>query len=129
MAEKNKKSIEKFGKFMLAILEHFVKEKIGEDAVDILREKYSEHETIITALVHTQARFIDEHDDTDLSEAIPDLPLADLPSIQQAVKDFLNRPKSIVLPTMLETRISVDYPSISSERVEKAVSKFLEILV
>ncbi|PJH76559.1 MAG: hypothetical protein CO064_00590, partial [Anaerolineae bacterium CG_4_9_14_0_8_um_filter_58_9] len=122
----------KLGKLSLAILENFVKSKLGEDFVKELRSDYDEQAAIVTALTHTEERFFSKFPDRRLYKALffkrtgekDDVPN----QIKKAVADFFTHPTSPTFPDTLTRVLKSKYPDFASERVEQAVAHFVTVL-
>lgn len=86
-------SLEKLGKLSLAILEHFVEDKLGKKFVDELRAPTDRTLAVATALERTQERLLKEFEDKTFSENIlskvSDLSLA---LLAEAVGKFYDHP-------------------------------------
>ncbi len=119
------------GKLSMAILESWVKPVLGDKAIDVIKEPVKEKElrdALATGLQETESRFVDEHDDKELGEAILDLPLADLPKLQEAVRDFYSHTTNHELRNLLTGQLSSDYPHLEKKRIERATNNYLMIL-
>lgn len=119
------------GRLGIAILESRVKSLIGESAIQILRKPVEEkdlQERLASALSRTEARFRIEFTDKKLSSALIDLPLANLPSIQEAVQSFYLNPSSPLLANVIKAQLKADYPNFKKSLIEKASDAYLNIL-
>ncbi|MCI0561041.1 MAG: hypothetical protein MN733_21350, partial [Nitrososphaera sp.] len=119
------------GKLSLAILEHLVEPVVGKEAKDEIKAPLVERElkaSLAKTLEETERVFIIEHDDADVREAVVNLPLANLPSILQAVRTFYSRPNDLSLGKVLRDQLKVSYPTVPSERLESGVTHYLAIL-
>jgi hypothetical protein len=121
----------RLGKLSTALLEHLVDPVIGQDARDIIKAPVIERElqTILAEiLIRTEAQFINDYDDKDLGQVLVDLPLATLPSVQSAIRDFYNHPTDTALQQILIQRLSDNLPKLEQTRIKRAVNTYLEIL-
>ncbi|MBI3912888.1 MAG: hypothetical protein HY327_01635 [Chloroflexi bacterium] len=119
------------GKLSVAILENWAKPVLGEKGIAEIRAPLTEKElgeSLGKALEKAEARFVEEHSDKELTRAILDLPLANLPSLQQAARDFYNRPSDTTLEKILRERVAKDFPQILTQRITAAVSAYIVIL-
>ena len=124
------KPIEKLGKLSLAILEHFVEDKLGKKFVDELREPTTRTIAVATALEQTQDRFVKVFEDKTFSENIlskvSDLSLSIL---AEAVGKFYDHPTDPDFPKALQRLIRTDFPYFPVERIEKGVAEYITILI
>jgi len=122
----------KLGKLSLAILENFVKSKLGEDFVKELRSDFDEQVAIVTALTHTEERFFAKFPDQQLYKALFFKQLGkkyDVPNqIKKAVTEFFTHPTSPTFPDTLTSVLKSKYPEFAIERVEQAVAHFVKVL-
>ena len=119
------------GRLSIAILESMVRPVLSEDARKVLKEPVNEkqlQDNLASILVETEKRFQNEHEDDQLCDAILDLPLADLPSVQKAVRQFYRLPSDTRFQGMLKRQLRKDYPHLETDRIDAAVSTFLRIL-
>jgi len=126
----SKKSTPKLGRLSLAILENFVKGKIGTEAAEILREDYQESETIGQALERTEDRFIHQYKDEQLAKAMfVDLKQTDRPSLKTALLHYLDHPTDPQFEMSLCEILFGEFKQvISNERIQKAIKFYLNIL-
>ncbi len=120
-----------FGRLSLAILEHLVKPVVGDQALGEIKAPVlakEQQEKLASTLVTAEKRFTTEHADSELCQAILNLPLADLPAVQQAVSAFYARPADTAFSRLLRDRLTADYPRLPAERIDSAVSVYLTIL-
>lgn len=119
------------GKLGIAILETRVKNLIGDDAIKILKRPVNDKDlekALSSALNNTENRFRQEFPDKDLSDALLNLPLADLPSFQESVQEFYSHPTSSSLQRIVKFQFERDYPQLDSKRIEFATNSYFEIL-
>lgn len=119
------------GKLGIAILETRVKNLIGDDAIKILKKPVDDKDlekALSSALNNTENRFRQEFPDKDLSDALLNLPLADLPSFQESVQEFYSHPTSSSLQRIVKFQFERDYPQLDSKRIEFATNSYFEIL-
>jgi len=126
-----KKFWAKLGKLCAAIIESRIETVIGKPATEMAKEQIKEYETreiLGEALVKAEKRFRGEMEDKELSRALLDLPLSNLPSIQRAFQDFYLRPFSPDFANLLKKKLMADYPNFTAERIDNATHLFIEIL-
>lgn len=119
------------GKLSISILESLVKPVIGADAIKVIKAPVEEkqlQDTLANVLLETEKRFLAEHDDNELCNAILNLPLANLPSLQVAVRKFYTLPSDSRLRGLLVQQLKTDYPRFEIDRIDGAISTFLKIL-
>jgi hypothetical protein len=129
MAEKER--FPNLGKLSIAIFESLVKPVIGDEAIKVLKEPLKEQElraTLASVLLETEKRFHEEHADKEIGRAILDLPLADLPRLQEAVRNFYSHTTSKELHHLLTEQLSSDYSHLEKNRIERATNSYLKIL-
>lgn len=131
MSDHLKSRFPHLGKLSLALLEHLVEPVIGKDAKDVIKAPVVEkelQESLGKALAHAEARFTKDHADAELCRALLDLPLHDLPSLKQAVRDYYDRPTDPTLAETLRLRLNRDYSQLAPDRIESATGAYLKIL-
>jgi hypothetical protein len=119
------------GKLSIAILEALVKPVIGEEAIKVLKAPAKEKElrsALASALQEAERRFKMEYKDMELCQALLDLPLSNLPSIQMGLRVFYNHPANPRFRQLLEHQLFTDYSHLDHGRIEKAVEVYLVIL-
>jgi hypothetical protein len=119
------------GKLSLALLEHVTEPVLGSTTQKLLKAPAVERElqeSLQRVLVHTEQRFIAECQDEDLRQAVLSLPLADIQSVKEAVRDFYNRPIDSTLSDILHHRLAADFPQLPETRIRTAVAGYLAIL-
>lgn len=123
-------SARKLGKLSLAILENFVKSKLGEDFIDELRGEYDKAQDIVQALQITEERFIKEFGDQDLAKSIfVDLEQKDRPVLKDAVGKFYDHPTTPDFPAVLREVLLSEFKKISpTERADLAVRFYVDLL-
>ena len=120
---------EKLGKLSLAILENFVKSKLGEDFVKLLRKPTDRFIAVQTALIEAEKRFSKIIEFENISKAMfVDLSQSSLPSMVDAVGKFYDHPTEPELSEGIQTLILRDVPTFKTDHVKKAVEAYLEIL-
>ena len=120
---------QKLGKFTIALFEGIIEKHVGENFVKELREGYQEHESLIEALANTEKRFREEFEDKEFTKVVfNDLSLDDLPSLKTAYKAFYTRPTSSDLPRALRDLLVSDFGDEESERINRAIAKYLALL-
>ena len=118
-------------KLSLAILEHLVEPVIGEKAIEEIHRPQAENElreSLHLTFSRAETRFRAEHMDKELCEALLNLPLNDLPTMADAVRDYYELPIDTSLMDVLHDRFVADYPDLESERVVAATRGFLKVL-
>ncbi len=120
------------GKLGATILEHLVEPVIGTGAIqEIKRPLFDKEELdqVAEALGRTEQHFTADGDDANVREAVLELPLANLDSIDRAVKDFYLHPnEDAALAKILATRLATDYPSLPNVQVKDGVTRYIKIL-
>jgi hypothetical protein len=119
------------GKLSIALLEHAVKPVIGEKAIDEIKSPVVEKDlqnSLETALEKAEKRFIIEHTDKAICEAVLNLPLSNLPIVTQTVRAFYSRPNNSTLGQVLGDQLKASFPNISSERIDSGVSAYIRFL-
>ncbi len=119
------------GKLSIAILESLVKPVIGDKAIDVLKEPVKEQElreALVNTLQETEKRFIEEYEDKEVGRAILDLPLADLPKLQGALRNLYSRTTGKEFHKLLTEQLNSDYPHLEKKRIERATNNYLIIL-
>jgi hypothetical protein len=119
------------GKLSIAILESIIKPIIGDDSISQIKaplEGKQLRQSIILALGKTEKRFIDECSQYDLTQAVLDLPLANLQSVQKIVFEFYEHPLDSKLERFLIEKIQTDYPHLPEKQIASAVSSYSNIL-
>lgn len=125
------KRIPSLSKLSVAILEHYVKPILGDDAIKEIKSPVVAkqlREALVGALIHTEERFIDEFSDREVSDAVLQLPLADLPSMAEAVQAFYERPTDKKLLGTIRGRLAEDVPSLPTDTVDAAAETYINIL-
>lgn len=123
------KPAQKLGKLSLAILENFVKSKLGEGFIKELRDDYDKSIGVQQALEETEKRFLNEFQDKDLSKAMfVDLSQQDRPSLADAVKKFYDHPTDSQFENVLSDLLLSEFSFLERERVERAVKFYLKVL-
>lgn len=121
----------KLSKLSVAIIEHLVKPAIGETAIKEIKAPLIEKElldSLVKALEETERQFVADYDDPEVREGILSLPLATLPIVIQAVRNFYLRPNDTALSQVLREQLSATFRDFSSERINSGVEKYIQIL-
>jgi hypothetical protein len=119
------------GKLSIAILEHIVEPTLGEKALEELKAPSVEkglRDSLAKALETTEKRFVGEYDDVLVRDAVLSLPLANLPTVLNAVRAFYSRPNDSALGQVLCNQLKGSFPSLSTGRIESGVDAYLIIL-
>lgn len=119
------------GRLGIAILENLVKPVLGDEAIKEIKSPLiakEEEEAVAHALEKAEQQFTSRYEDTEVGQAIINLPLATLPSIRQVVCEFYTRPNDTRLPQLLRDRLANDFPNWSVTRIDGAVTAYLKIL-
>jgi DNA-binding CsgD family transcriptional regulator len=119
------------GKLSIAILENLVEPVLGEKAMEEIKSpvvQHELHESIIKALQNTEQRFVKEYPDATIRESIINLPLANLPSVIQAVQNFYARPTDTSLEQILYEQLRSNLSRFSSETIKAGVFTYVKIL-
>ena len=121
--------VEKLGKLSLAILEHFVEDKLGKKFVDELRAPTARTLAIATALERTQDRFTKEFEDGIFSESIlSNLSKLSSSLLAEAVGKFYDHPTDPDFLLAFKRLIVADFPSFPTDRVQQGIAKYIAIL-
>jgi len=132
MSNKQKNSrLPNLGNLGIAILEHIVKPVMGEKAIGEIKAPVIEKDLLnglAKALQNTEKRFVTEYKDSEISEAIISLPLANLPSVLQAVRNFYSQPNDPAFSEVLFGQLTTTFPNLSKSEVKVGISKYVNIL-
>lgn len=116
----------------IAILEAFIEPIIGQKAIERIQLAAKDKEyrnKIVGALTNTEKRFISEHRNPDICQAVLGLPLSNLPSLRSAVISYYDRPTDPTLSILLKQKIRDDFHSTFTEhQIDSAVREYIEIL-
>lgn len=126
-----KSRIPDLGKVSIAIIEHSIEPILGEKAIAELRSPVYEkelRESLEMALKISERRFATELRDDKVCEAVLSLPLADLPTLQEALRKFYERPTDSTFAEVLRSRLSNDYTSLSKSQIDSAITSYIAIL-
>ena len=86
-------------------------------------------EKLSGALERTEQRYKKEFTDKELTRAILDLPIANLPSLQIALQTFYEHPTDTSLFDVIQNQLSNDYPkNVDNRRIENAATTYINIL-
>ncbi len=121
----------KLGKLSMAVIEHLVQPVIGDRAISEIKAPLVEKElrdSLAKALVDTEGRFVAEYTDAEVKEAVLNLPLANLPKVLQAVRDFYTRPTDNTLRQILHDQITTTFRCFPPEHIDSGVLTYLRIL-
>ena len=134
MAKKGRTRVPQLSKLSIAILENLVEKVIGEDAIDEIKAPLEENElreAITASLGKAEERFTETFENEDLRKALLDLPLADLPSVNKAVRKFYEQPTDSGLEKILVKQLQKDYPTLKAnpERIETAINAYIGALI
>ena len=130
MTNKSKK-IPHLGKLSIAILESHLKNIVGGEAIKELRVPLEEaklKKTLEDTLVQTENRFVSEYQDKELCQAILQLPIANLLSLQEAIRKFYDRPTDPALEKTLRNQLRKDFSNLESDSINLAVKEYMKIL-
>lgn len=130
MSDSNKRTPH-LGKLSVAILENYMKPILGDAAIKEIKSPLVEkelRESIASALANAEARFVEEHPQKELTDAILQLPLAELPSVAEAVQAFYERPTDTTLLDVIRKHISDTAPSLAEDIFDNAARMYLNIL-
>lgn len=119
------------GRLSIAILEGYIKKVVGDEAIKELKTPHQQKElsdSLAKALQATEKRFVLEYQDKELTPGLIDLPIADLPSFQQAIWSFARNPTDPAFKNLLQQQLDQDYPTISTDRKTNAIEFYLRIL-
>lgn len=128
---KTETHIPSLGNLGIALLEHFIEPIIGKDAIKAIKEPYIKQEfreKINNALSQTEKKFIQQHSDKELAQAITSLPIGTLPTIQEAVQQYWQDPFDPNLSIILQAQLSKDFSNLENDRISIAVKAYLDIL-
>lgn len=126
-----KKRFPDLSQLSIAILEHYVSPIMGDDAIKEIKSPLVEKElrdTLAAALLRSEKRFIKEYPNRAVSDAVLQLPLAELDSMSEAVQAFYERPTDTKLLNTIRERLTEDVPSLASEVVGDAAETYVTIL-
>lgn len=129
--ESKPKRYPNLGKLSVAILEEYVKKVIGEEAIKEIKSPLEEKQlsdSLAKALNQTEARFVAEYEDKEISQTIIQLPIGGLPSFHQAIWSFAERPGDPAFRNLLGEQLRTDFPLYPNEKIESAVDGYLKIL-
>jgi hypothetical protein len=120
------------GKVAVSVLEHHVKNFVGDEAIAELRQPLVEQElrrSIAEATQHAEQRWVEEYEDRNLAAAVRGMPLHDLPSVQQALCNMYDHPSDPVTAELFREKLNeILPPGFSAERIEQAVASYIDLL-
>lgn len=118
-------------KVFVAILEKQIETVLGNNAIDEIKQPYLQKElsdklgSIYDAV---EKQFVEQVASDEIREAVLGLPLASLPSLQQAFGEFFRQPQSDKLKLALKSQLKMDYPRLSEEHIDSAIQLYTQIL-
>ncbi len=118
-------------KVFVAILEKQVETVLGEDAIREIKQPHLQKELserLFDIYDKAERLFIEQCPDRAVGEIVLNLPLATLPSLQQAFADFLRQPVPERLESMLAAQMKQDHPDLSDAQIGGAVQLYVRIL-
>jgi hypothetical protein len=119
-------------KLTVAILEGKVKALVGDEAIKEIKKPLIETElqnSLRIATKKAEQRFSTEYYDREICDLVRQMPLADLPSIQKAIRGFYDTPAAPVAAGAFRNQLEAIVPKdIKPERIETAVASYMEIL-
>lgn len=83
---------------------------------------------LLTAAVKAESEFTRKYKDKDICDVLLQLPVADLPSFQQGVRDFYNNHSDDHLILLLTQQLTTVSPRFSQKQIVSAVSSYLYFL-
>ncbi|MCH7662714.1 MAG: hypothetical protein IH859_02465 [Chloroflexi bacterium] len=128
MVKKDRSRLPKLSKLSVAILENLVEKVIGAEAIDEIKAPHARKElseSLGEALAQAEKTFINQHKDKDARDALLQLPINDLPSVQDAIWTYYKRPNSKVLHKVLIKRLGEGF---SKKQAKPTVEAFLQFL-
>jgi hypothetical protein len=120
-----------FSDLVIAIIEDKVKPFIGSGAIDVLKKPLKENEIrkeLESALDRAEKRFLATYPDNDIKEALKQLPLANLPSLKEAVVKFYENPTSLDLEKEVRNQFSLILGQGDSQFALPASQYFIIVL-
>ncbi len=123
-------TLNKLGKLSLSILENFVASHLGIVFIEKLKDPYEKRAKFEKILVNTEARFISEHKDHELSKAMfEDLSQKDRPDLAKAIKYFYENPaRDISFRDELFKILFDEFKFLARERIDRASNDYIRIL-
>ena len=130
------------GELSVAIIEHMIDSIIGPDAIKIIKKPYEAgklEDTQADALIKAESRWLNSLEDLtiddrqldidQLAKIFHDLPIANLPSLKEAIVTFYQRPSDPLFSKTLFSSIRQTLPQrITNNQVEKIVDSFIQRL-
>lgn len=117
---------------LLAILEAKVETIIGKDAIKEIKTPFLQKELskkLLLVIKRAETRFISEHQNKEIARAIIQMPIADLPSIKDAIWRFYENPTNISTLYELQSEISkILGQSYPQEKVSIAASDYFNFI-
>lgn len=117
---------------VIAILEEKVKAVIGEDAIKLVREPVAEAELqarLREAAQRAEQNWLTTYPDRAACSAVQQMGLADLPSVQAAIRRMYDDPSSPITAQTFQAQFANVLPvGLESERLGAAVTAYLEKL-
>lgn len=130
MKTPNENRLPNFAKVALAILEAKVEAIIGKDAIHEIKnplKRKEVEEQIVLAGERAEKQFIEKYPEDEVSAALRELPIADLPSVKLAIINFYDHPSDRRLQSELEMQIKQILPQgYSEQRILTAAKDYLQ---
>jgi hypothetical protein len=104
---------------------------IGEKAQDLLKAPLIErelHEKLSQTLEYAEERFRKEYSDVEVARGLINLPLADLPSLQNALRVFYVRPTGHELSDFLRSQLASSFRTLEPQRLDDAAIAYVRVL-
>lgn len=121
-----------FAKLVVAILESKVETVLGENAVKEIKSPLQSKELrlqLFSAVKRAEERFVEAFPEREIADALKELPLFNLPTIQKAIIDFYNNPSSSGTKKQLETQFKLILSTrFSSDQLSIAASEYVVYL-
>ena len=118
-------NLEKFGKFSLAILEHFVKEKLGDEAIEMLKGKYKDHEYLIQALASAEGQYRQDHGDW--APLLFEQEIDETPTLEEAYQKFHKNPTDRALQNTLVAALKRKTDPGQHEILPEVVQEYIRL--
>lgn len=119
-------------RLVVAILEDKVKALVGSEAIHELKKPLLETElqnSLVAATKRAEKRWSAEYEDREVSDLVNGMPLADLPSIQKAIRSFYDVPAAQVAAGAFRNQLSAIVPKdLDRERIEAGVASYMQVL-
>lgn len=119
-------------RLIVAILEDKVKALVGDEAIKEIKKPLIETELqndLLAATKKAEQRWLAEYADHEICVLVRNMPLADLPSIQKAIRGFYDDPAAPVAASTFRNQLAAVVPKgLEPERIESAVASYMDIL-